>query len=101
MIGSGLICVTLPTKPRSSSSFSAMMLGPSSPDMPTDWPPRRFRVATMSGFTLPVSTILTTSMVARSVTRSPLRNSALRPSRSLSAVISGPPPCTRTGSIPT
>ena len=78
-----------------------MMVGPSSPLIPTAWPPNLWMAATRSGVTLPVSTILTTSIVFSSVTRRPFLNSDFKPSRSLMAVISGPPPCTSTGCIPT
>ena len=78
-----------------------MMLGPSSPLIPTACPPMRFSEATRSGLTFPVSTIFTTSIVLSSVMRRPFLNSAVSPSRSLIAVISGPPPCTSTGCMPT
>ena len=55
----------------------------------------------MSLFTFPTSTILATSTVASSLTRSPLMNSTGRPSLFMYAVISGPPPWTTTGRRPT
>ena len=57
--------------------------------------------ATSSGPILPVSTIFTTSMVGPSVTRSPLTKRGSRPSRFCQSEISGPPPWTSTGRIPT
>src|ERR1700730_17885229 len=48
----------------------------------------------------PASTISTTSMVSSSVTRRPSTNRDAFPSRSSMRVISGPPPCTRTGWMP-
>ena len=50
---------------------------------------------------MPVSTIFTTSMVAASVTRSPLTKRGVMPMRSCQLLISGPPPCTSTGRMPT
>ena len=97
MIGSLLTWVTRPTKPIASSNGSAMMHGPSSPLIPTAWPPSRLTAATRSGLTFPVSTIFTISMVFSSVTRRPFLKVALMPRRSLIAVISGPPPWIRTG----
>jgi hypothetical protein len=58
-------------------------------------------LATMSGLTFPVSTIFTISIVFSSVTLSPLVKVAVIPSLSLMAVISGPPPWTSTGCMPT
>ena len=57
--------------------------------------------STMSLLTLPTSTIFATSTVASSLTRSPPTNSTGRSSRSMYAVISGPPPCTTIGFMPT
>ena len=54
----------------------------------------------MSLFTVPESTILTTSMASGVVTRSPALNADSIPSRSSCAVICGPPPCTTTGRSP-
>ena len=56
---------------------------------------------TRSGPILPVSTIFTTSMVAPSVTRSPLTNFGSMPRRFCHEEISGPPPWTSTGRMPT
>ena len=64
-------------------------------------PPRRWIRDTRSGPTLPVSTIFTTSMVAASVTRKPLTKRGVMPMRSCQLLISGPPPCTSTGRMPT
>ncbi len=55
----------------------------------------------MSLLTLPTSTIFATSTVASSLTRRPLTNSTGICRRSMYAVMSGPPPCTTTGFIPT
>src|SRR3954454_20539545 len=56
---------------------------------------------TMSLLTLPTRTILATSTVAASLTRSPPLNSTGRLRRSMYFVMSGPPPCTTTGLSPT
>ena len=58
------------------------------------------RSPTSSVLTLPASTIVATSSVSRSVTRTPSTNDDARPSRSESSVICGPPPWTTTGLIP-
>ena len=58
-------------------------------------------VATISLFSLPPSTMSTTSMVAASVTRSPASKRAEMPMRCMMASICGPPPCTTTGCMPT
>ena len=55
----------------------------------------------MSLLTLPTSTIFAISTVASSETRRPLTNSTGISRRSMYAVMSGPPPCTTTGFIPT
>ena len=54
----------------------------------------------MSLFTLPVSTMRTTSIVSGVVTRRPAVNVLSRPSRSRCSLICGPPPCTTTGRSP-
>src|SRR3954453_16610014 len=74
---------------------------PSSPQSPTAGWPERLRRSTMSLFTLPTSTIFATSTVSSSETRRPPTNSTGSDSFSMYAVISGPPPCTITGSRPT
>ena len=56
---------------------------------------------TICGLTLPMSTIRAMSTVSASVTRRPLRNSVTLPSRAMSSLICGPPPCTTTGRMPT
>ena len=67
----------------------------------TAWPPSRWMRLTNSGPILPVSTIFTTSMVAPSVTRNPLTNLGSMPRRFCHEEISGPPPWTSTGRMPT
>jgi hypothetical protein len=62
---------------------------------------RRFRRRTMSLLTLPTRTIFATSTVSASLTRRPPTNCTGRPRRSMYAVISGPPPWTTIGLIPT
>ena len=57
--------------------------------------------STMSLFCLPTSTIFATSTVASSDTRRPSTKRTSIPSRSMYAVMSGPPPCTTTGFMPT
>ncbi len=49
---------------------------------------------------MPASTIVATSRVAASVTRSPSTNVVSMPSRSLRCVTCGPPPCTTTAVVP-
>ena len=56
---------------------------------------------TSCGLTWPISTIRAMSTVSASVTRRPSRNSAVLPSRAISALICGPPPWTTTGRMPT
>ncbi len=98
-----------PTQPRSISSpstfcfrfFFATINLPSLPDKPIPLPPCFPMSDTMRSFTLPTSTILTISSVSSSVIRSPPINFGFLPSFSIIRVISGPPPCTITGFIPT
>ena len=52
-------------------------------------------------FTLPASTISTTSIVSRSVYRRPPTNFGSLPTLASISLISGPPPCTSTTLIPT
>src|SRR3954463_6057825 len=95
----------LPTKPMSSPPGAVWRAtrnsDPSSPHRPTAGWPWRFRRRTMSLFTLPTRTILATSTVSSSLTRSPPTNCTGSPRRSMKLVISGPPPWTTTGLIPT
>mmetsp|Transcript_18375 Transcript_18375/g.52639 ORF Transcript_18375/g.52639 Transcript_18375/m.52639 type:complete len:316 (-) Transcript_18375:199-1146(-) len=93
--------VTSPTKP--SASFftrSAFNKPASTPPRPTACTPAATIVATIRLFTFPMSTMDTTSMVAASVTRRPLENCGLMPTFANHELISGPPPCTRTGRSP-
>src|SRR3954454_11203737 len=94
-----------PTNPRSVPScggcFATRNSSPSSPHRPTAGCPWRFSRSTMSLFTLPTRTIFATSTVSASLTRRPPTNCTGRPRRSMKLVISGPPPWTTTGLIPT
>src|SRR3954451_647155 len=94
-----------PTKPRSVPSWAACLATrnsrPSSPQRPTAGCPWRLRRSTMSLLTLPTRTIFATSTVSASLTRSPPTNCTGSPRRSMKLVISGPPPCTTIGLIPT
>src|SRR3954469_8611452 len=94
-----------PTKPRSVPSWAAALATrnskPSSPQRPTAGWPWRLRRSTMSLLTLPTRTIFATSTVSASLTRSPPTNCTGSPRRSMKLVISGPPPCTTIGLIPT
>src|SRR5919112_2440084 len=94
-----------PTKPMSvsppASRFLTVKSRPSSPQRPTAGWPWRLMPRTMSLFCLPTSTIFATSTVASSDTRRPSTKRTSIPSRSMYAVMSGPPPCTTTGLIPT
>mmetsp|Transcript_62274 Transcript_62274/g.197181 ORF Transcript_62274/g.197181 Transcript_62274/m.197181 type:complete len:244 (+) Transcript_62274:512-1243(+) len=100
MVGS--MAVTSPTYPRSTLLvWRARMSCPSFPHRPTAVPPSELISVTRDLFTFPTSTISTTSMVASSVTRSPFLNLASMPSFPSQVLISGPPPCTSTGLIPT
>src|SRR3954462_14539049 len=95
----------LPTKPGSVPSWGACLAtrnsSPSSPQSPTAGWPWRLRRRTMSLFTLPTRTIFATSTVSASLTRNPPTNCTGRPRRSMKLVISGPPPWTTIGLIPT
>jgi hypothetical protein len=74
---------------------------PSLPQMPTASAPALvIRPATYL-FTVPASTISTTSTIAASVTRSPSMKVDWIASRFSIALICGPPPCTTTGLMPT
>jgi hypothetical protein len=102
-IGVGSTSTTLPTRPRSRSSSSiwvTRIMSPSVPVRPMARPPPCWISETISRFTLPPSTISTTSMVSSSVTRSPSTKVVCLPSRSRVAPICGPPPCTITGRRP-
>ncbi len=74
---------------------------PSTPESPTAGTSPATNVATTSVLSLPASTIVATSSVSASVTRSPPTNVVSIPSRADSCVTAGPPPCTITGLIPT
>ena len=104
---SGRTCATSPTRPRSTSSPSTIVLvrlavksPASSPESPTASGPCSLTRPTSSRWTWPTSTIRTTSIAGGVVTRSPPRNSDSMPSRSSIAEICGPPPCTTTGLKP-
>ena len=73
----------------------------SSPESPTAYEPCWLTDATISRLTLPTSAMRTMSTVSASVTRRPSTNSGSLPSRRISSVICGPPPCTTTGFMPT
>src|SRR3954447_3658322 len=94
-----------PTKPTSTPPPESVLWTrkswPSSPQMPTADCPWRFSDRTMSLFCLPTSTIFATSTVSASDTRRPSSNFTSIPSRSISRVIIGPPPCTTIGCKPT
>src|SRR3954469_13079576 len=94
-----------PTKPRSVPSWAAALATrnskPSSPQRPTAGWPWRLSRSTMSLLTLPTRTIFATSTVSASLTRRPPTNWTGRPRGSMKLVISGPPPCTTIGLIPT
>nr|CAB3447430.1 unnamed protein product [Digitaria exilis] len=95
--------VTSPTNPREAASREgrAVSRRASLPQRPTAVAPARLMRETSCLFTLPTSTISTTSMVTASVTRSPLRNCGSTPTRASQELISGPPPWTSTGRRPT
>ena len=71
------------------------------PVRPMARPPCWLIRLTMSLLTRPPSTISTTSMVSRSVTRMPCTNSPFLPTRFSMSSICGPPPWTTTGFMPT
>ena len=104
-IGFVLTFVISPTQPRSWPSsvvfFSAISISPSIPHRPTALPLCCARSCTSSLFTLPESTILTTSTVASSVYLRPFTNLLSILSFLSISLISGPPPCTRTTFTPT
>src|SRR4051794_32542092 len=97
----GLTASTSPTNPRSGLRALARMSPASSPDSPTASGPCTLTAETMSRLILPTRTMRATSRLSASVTRRPSRNSGTIPSRSMSALICGPPPCTTTGRMPT
>mmetsp|Transcript_4522 Transcript_4522/g.11239 ORF Transcript_4522/g.11239 Transcript_4522/m.11239 type:complete len:336 (-) Transcript_4522:56-1063(-) len=98
----GFTPVTSPTKPMSFSIiWRAMMVLPSFPQRPTARPPASLIRETMLLFTRPTRTISTRSIVGPSVTRSPFLKLGSMPTFSSQELISGPPPCTRTGRMPT
>ena len=101
-----LMLTMSPTWPRSTPSasggFFLTMISPASlPHRPMALPPRRPICEAMFLFSLPASTICTISIVASSVMRRPLWNVLCTPTRPSMALISGPPPCTRIGLMPT
>mmetsp|Transcript_7377 Transcript_7377/g.29091 ORF Transcript_7377/g.29091 Transcript_7377/m.29091 type:complete len:254 (-) Transcript_7377:233-994(-) len=93
--------VTSPTKPNSGFLILPRRVLPSLPHMPTARPPAQLMRDTNDLFTLPTRTISTISIVAASVTRRPLRNLGSMPTFLSQPLISGPPPCTRMGLMPT
>mmetsp|Transcript_37436 Transcript_37436/g.105685 ORF Transcript_37436/g.105685 Transcript_37436/m.105685 type:complete len:255 (+) Transcript_37436:257-1021(+) len=94
--------VTSPTNPMSFSTICrARIVFPSLPHMPTALPPASLMRETMLLFTRPTSTISTRSMVGPSVTRRPFLKFGFMPTFSSHELISGPPPWTSTGRMPT
>src|SRR5579864_1985000 len=98
----GSTASTSPTWPRSTSAsyLRASSMRPSLPLRPTARPPAWVIAETSDLFARPANTISTTSIVSSSVTRRPSTNVDTLPRRSSMRVISGPPPCTSTASIP-
>mmetsp|Transcript_10103 Transcript_10103/g.24901 ORF Transcript_10103/g.24901 Transcript_10103/m.24901 type:complete len:236 (-) Transcript_10103:459-1166(-) len=92
---------TSPTNPSSASRTRPLRVFPSFPQMPTARPPATLMSDTSDLFTLPTSTISTISIVAASVTRNPFLNFGSIPTLVSHWLISGPPPCTRMGRMPT
>mmetsp|Transcript_32444 Transcript_32444/g.54445 ORF Transcript_32444/g.54445 Transcript_32444/m.54445 type:complete len:246 (+) Transcript_32444:622-1359(+) len=94
--------VTSPTKPSSSKFLARALIMPASlPQRPTALPPACWMSDTIDLLTRPTSTISTTSIVALSVMRSPEGLNFDGMSSLLShLLISGPPPCTKTGRNP-
>src|SRR5664280_1349106 len=94
-----------PTKPMSSPPGAERRATrnsePSSPHRPTAGCPCRFRRNTISLLIFPIKTIFATSTVSLLDTRRPPTNSIGSPSRSMYALISGPPPWTTIGLRPT
>ncbi len=71
------------------------------PESPTPFPPCSPMLATISVLILPTRTIFTMSMVSWSVIRRPPMNLGSFPSLLMEREISGPPPWTTTGCMPT
>ena len=103
-IRSGLTLTILPTNPISSPFgifFSHMSISPSLPHRPAAVIPCFCKSCTILLLTFPARTISTILTVSSSVTRRPPRNSDFLPILSNIWLISGPPPWTITGFIPT
>ena len=113
IIGSVLIPIIFPTKPKSSddwcpsasvtciSCFSATTRFASFPESPMAFPPCWLIRETMPLLIEPASTISAISTVSASVTRNPCTNCDSFPTLSIHALIRGPPPCTTIGRMPT
>ena len=71
------------------------------PEIPTARVPQFAMRETIPSLILPTRTICAISRVSGSVIRSPPTNFGSLPIARIFAVISGPPPCTRTTFIPT
>jgi len=93
--------MTSPTFTRWGSIFRAMRRLPSLPEIPTARVPQFAMRATIPALILPTRTIWAISSVSASVIRRPPTNFGSLPSACIFAVISGPPPWTRTTFIPT
>mmetsp|Transcript_5916 Transcript_5916/g.25141 ORF Transcript_5916/g.25141 Transcript_5916/m.25141 type:complete len:235 (-) Transcript_5916:398-1102(-) len=93
--------VTSPTKPHSGSRIFPRSVFPSLPHTPTARPPAQLMSDTSDLFTLPTNTISTISIVSASVTRRPFLNTGSMPTFVSHWLISGPPPCTKMGRMPT
>ena len=93
--------VTSPTKPHSGSRTFPRNVLPSLPQTPTARPPAVLMSDTRDLFTLPTSTISTISIVSASVTRRPFLKTGSMPTLASHWLISGPPPWTRMGRMPT
>mmetsp|Transcript_2780 Transcript_2780/g.10657 ORF Transcript_2780/g.10657 Transcript_2780/m.10657 type:complete len:214 (-) Transcript_2780:390-1031(-) len=93
--------VTSPTNPHSGSRILPLNVFPSLPQIPTALPPATFINETKLLLTLPTNTISTISIVSASVTRKPFLNLGSMPTLVSQVFISGPPPCTKMGRIPT
>ena len=111
---SGLIFLISPTKPKSISSISPVSSSfilwiflqawinlLSLPDNPAPFPSCKQIWETISVLMLPTRTIFTMLMVSSSVTLKPLMNLGSLPNFFMDLVISGPPPWTTIGCMPT
>ena len=76
------------------------MVPASLPLTPTARLPCSFMASMSSWFTLPMSTVRTTSIASSVVTRWPSLNSTGSWKRSMASVMAWPPPCTMTGFTP-